>query len=282
VKFEKWQALGNDYLILEAELLPWELTATRVEWLCDQHFGVGADGILLLSRSKDPELVADLRIFNPDGSEAELSGNGAREAILYLRRNGWTDADEFAIGTVAGPIQPTITGELTCSVDMGRASTTSKDFPSGGEDGRGTIEAGGRTWEFQHVSIGNPQCAIVVAAEELDELDIGEIGPGIEGNDLFPNRTNVSFLSVNGDRVRARIFERGVGETLSSGTGASGAAVTAFLRGAPRQLVVELDGGELQVQISEDLDVRLDGWAEPVFAGQLAPELLQALAELDG
>jgi diaminopimelate epimerase len=281
VKFEKWQALGNDYLILEAERLPWELTEARIEWLCDQHFGVGSDGILLLSRSENPEFVADLRIFNPDGSEAELSGNGAREAILYLRRNSWTDADEFTIGTAAGPIRPTITGELTCSVDMGRASTTSKDFPSGGEDGRGTLEAGGRSWDFQHVSIGNPQCAIVVGSE-LDELDLGEIGPGIEGHELFPNRTNVSFLDIDGSRVRARIFERGVGETLSSGTGASGAAVTAFLRGAESPLVVELEGGELQVAISEDLDVQLDGWAEPVFTGELTPELLQALAELDG
>ncbi|MGN6556989.1 MAG: diaminopimelate epimerase [Solirubrobacterales bacterium] len=281
MKFEKWQALGNDYLILEAERLPWPLTETRVEWLCDQHFGVGADGVLLLSRSDDPEFVADLRIFNPDGSEAELSGNGAREAILYLRRNGWTEEDEFAISTVAGPIRPTITGELTCSVDMGRASTTSKDFPSGGEDGRGTLEAAGRSWKFQHVSIGNPQCAIVVG-EGLDELDLGAIGPGIEGHELFPNRTNVSFLAIDGSRVRARIFERGVGETLSSGTGASGAAVTAFLRGVASPIVVELEGGELEVEIGEDLQVRLNGWAEPVFAGELSPELLQALAELDG
>jgi diaminopimelate epimerase len=280
VKFEKWQALGNDYLILERERLPWELTETRVEWLCDQHFGVGADGVLLLSKSEDPEFVADLRIFNPDGSEAELSGNGAREAILYLRRNGWTDADEFAIGTVAGPIRPTITGELTCSVDMGRASTTSKDYPSGPEDGRGTLEAGGRSWDFQHVSIGNPQCAIVVGAE-LDELDLGAIGPGIEGHELFPNRTNVSFLRIDGSTVRARIFERGVGETLSSGTGAAGAAVTAYLRGSQSPITVELEGGELTVEIGEDLSVRLDGWAEPVFSGELSPEMLQALSELD-
>jgi diaminopimelate epimerase len=282
VKFEKWQALGNDYLIFEQERLPWELTTTRIEWLCDQHFGIGADGILLLSRSESPEFVADLRIFNPDGSESELSGNGAREAILYLRRNDWTDSDEFAISTVAGPIRPTITGELTCSVDMGSASTTSKDFPSGPEDGRGRLESGGRTWEFQHVSIGNPQCAVVVPEDELDELDLGAIGPGIEGNELFPNRTNVSFLAIDGSRVRARIFERGVGETLSSGTGASGAAVTAFLRGAESPLVVELEGGELQVEIGEDLSVRLDGWAEPVFGGELSPELVEALAELDG
>ncbi len=282
MRFEKWQALGNDYLILERERLPWELNATRVEWLCDQHFGVGSDGVLLLSRSEDAEFVAELRIFNPDGSEAELSGNGAREAILYLRRNGWTDEETFTISTAAGPITPTITGELTCSVDMGRASTASKDFAGGSEDGRGTVESAGREWGFQHVSIGNPQCAIVVAAEELDELDLGEIGPAIEASPLFPNRTNVSFLAIEGSTVRARIFERGVGETLSSGTGASGAAVTAFLRGAESPIVVELEGGELTVEIGENLSVRLDGWAEPVFAGELSAELLEALAGLDG
>lgn len=280
MKFEKWQALGNDYLIFERDRLPWELTATRIEWLCDQHFGIGADGILLLSKSEGPEFVADLRIFNPDGSEAELSGNGAREAILYLRRNSWTDADEFAISTVAGPIRPTITGELTCSVDMGRASTASKDFPSGPEDGRGTLESGGRGWEFQHVSIGNPQCAIVVPAEELDDLDLGAIGPGIEGNELFPNRTNVSFIAIDGSRVRARIFERGVGETLSSGTGASGAAVAAHIDGAPGELTVALDGGELGVEITGDLEVTLSGWAEPVFSGSLAAELEAGLKDL--
>lgn len=280
MKFEKWQALGNDYLIVEQENLPWELNPKRVEWLCDPHFGVGSDGVLLLARSEHPDFVAELRIFNPDGSEAELSGNGAREAILYLRRHGWTDEETFTIKTMAGPITPTITGELTCSVDMGRAATTSKDYPSGGEDGKGTLSAAGRDWEFQHVSIGNPQCAIVVG-EELDDLDLGEIGPPIEGHVLFPNRTNVSFVAIDGDRVRARIFERGVGETLSSGTGAGGAAVTAFLRGSPSPIVVELEGGELEVEIGADLAVRLNGWAEPVCSGELSPELLQALSELD-
>jgi diaminopimelate epimerase len=280
VKFEKWQALGNDYLILEAQNLPWELSPKRVEWLCDPHFGVGSDGVLLLSRSEEPEFVAELRIFNPDGSEAELSGNGAREAILYLRRHGWTDEDSFAIKTVAGPIVPTITGELTCAVDMGRAATASKDFPSGGEDGRGRLSAAGREWEFQHVSIGNPQCAIVVG-DELDDLDLGEIGPEIEAHELFPNRTNVSFLAIEASRVRARIFERGVGETLSSGTGARGVEGGGLLRGGAKTIVVELEGGELEVEIGEDLAVRLSGWAEPVCAGELSPELLQALSELD-
>jgi diaminopimelate epimerase len=281
VRFEKWQALGNDYLIVEAGELPWGLTADRVRRVCDPHFGIGADGVLLLSRSEDPAYVAELRIFNPDGSEAELSGNGAREAILYLRRHGWTEEDTFSILTAAGPVTPTITSERTCSVAMGRASTTSKDFPNGGSDGRGTVSSGGREWTFQHVSIGNPQCAIVVG-EELEDLDLGAIGPGIEGSELFPNRTNVSFLSIDGNRVRARIFERGVGETLSSGTGASGAAVTAFLGGAPSPITVELDGGELVVEISAELDVTLSGWAEQICAGELSAELLTALAGLDG
>jgi diaminopimelate epimerase len=280
VRFEKWTALGNDYLIVEASALPWELTPARIRRLCDPHFGVGSDGILLLAPFEDPAYVAELRIFNPDGSEAELSGNGAREAVMYLRRAGWTDADEFTILTKAGPIAPTIRSERECTLEMGRASTTSADFPSGGEDGRAEVEAAGRTWSFQHVSIGNPQCAIAVG-EELETLDLPAIGPEIENSELFPNRTNVSFFRADGDRVRARIFERGVGETLSSGTGASGAAVAAHLAGAPAGLTVELDGGELEVDIAGDLAVRLTGWAEPLFAGELSAELLHALDELD-
>ena len=279
MRFEKWTALGNDYLIVEAAALPWPPTPERVRRLCDPHFGVGADGVLLLAPVEDPEYVAELRIFNPDGSEAELSGNGAREAVMYLRRSGWTDAATFSILTKAGPITPTIRSERECTLNMGRASTTSDDFPSGSEDGRGELEAAGRTWRFQHVSIGNPQCAIEVG-DELERLELGEIGPQIEHSELFPNRTNVSFFRVNGGHVRARIFERGVGETLSSGTGACGAAVAAHLAGAPGALVAELEGGELGVEIGEDLSLRLTGWAEPLYTGELSPELQRALEEL--
>jgi diaminopimelate epimerase len=280
MKFEKWQALGNDYLIVEAAALPWELSPARIKRICDPHFGVGSDGILLLAPVEDPDSVAELRIFNPDGSEAELSGNGAREAVMYLRRSGWTEDDEFTILTKAGPITPTIRSERECTLRMGRASTASADYPDAAEDGRGELVAGGRTWQFQHVSIGNPQCAIAVD-DGLEELDLGGIGPEIENSELFPNRTNVSFFNADGNRVRARIFERGVGETLASGTGACGAAVAAHLAGSPASLVVVLDGGELEVEISAELDVTLTGWAEPVFAGELSAELLNALDELD-
>ncbi len=296
MNFEKWQALGNDYLILEREALPFPLSRARVRKLCDPHFGIGADGVLELSRSEDPELVADLRIYNPDGSEAELSGNGAREAILYLRHRGWTDSDEFAIQTVAGPARPQITGPDTCRVDMGAASLTSKDYPGGPSHGRGELWS---TWSFQHVSIGNPQCAIHVAdVATLRGLDLPAIGPAIEANELFPNRTNVSWFteveSAAGDppgseRIQARIFERGVGETLSSGTGATGAAVAHVMEsggppnsGTPaRTVIVTLDGGELQVEVGEGLQVHLTGWARPVFAGSISEELSKELHETE-
>jgi diaminopimelate epimerase len=274
VRFEKWQALGNDYVILEHGAL--DLTPHAVQRLCDPHFGPGADGVLELSPPTEPGYVARLRIFNPDGSEAELSGNGAREAILYLRRAGWTSADTFSIQTAAGEIRPTITGPTTCRVDMGRASLSSKDFPGGPPDGLGEID--GR--RFQHVSIGNPQCAIHVGGEaELDALDLTTLGPPIEHASMFPNRTNVSFWTELGaGTIRARIFERGVGETLSSGTGACGAAVAHVLRGGDSPVTVKLDGGELEVDVDEALHVDLTGWAVPVYRGELSDELLAELA----
>jgi diaminopimelate epimerase len=278
MRFEKWQALGNDYLIIESGELPWELTGPRVRRICEPHRGVGSDGILLLAPSEDPGFVAALRIFNPDGSEAELSGNGARQAMIYLRRRGHVDRDEFAILTAAGPIRARITDSSSAAIEMGNAATRSKDFPSGAPDGRGELEADGRRWRFQHVSIGNPQCAI--ASEELEALDLPTIGPAIERHRLFPNRTNVSwYRELEPGVIRARIFERGVGETLSSGTGACGAAIAYHLSGGPGETVVVLDGGELTVAIADQLAVTLTGWAVPVCAGTLSEDFSKELDE---
>lgn len=282
MRLEKWQALGNDYLIVEGAELPFELTPLRVQRLCDRHTGVGSDGVLLLTEPDDSEHVARLRIFNPDGSEAELSGNGAREAILYLRRRGWTDRDEFAIATAAGTVRPRITGPDTCTVAMGRARLSSPDYPGGRDDGRGTLTAEGRELEFQHVQAGNPQCAIEVA-DGLARLDVRTLGPPIERHELFPNRTNVSFWRRDTEsEVIARIFERGVGETMSSGTGASGAAIAAVLRGARSPVTVHLDGGDLEVEVTDELDVTLTGWAVPILAGTVADELMADLHDLEG
>jgi diaminopimelate epimerase len=294
MRFEKWQALGNDYVIVEREQLPFELTPARVRRLCEAHVGVHGDGVLVLTRPRESEHVAELQIFNPDGSEAELSGNGVREAALYLRRRGWTEDDAFSILTAAGAVRPLITGELSARVDMGTASVTSKDFPTGPADGMGTLALADGPLRFQHVSIGNPQCAIRVAGvEQLQALDLARAGPPIEAHASFPNRTNVSWYAELAAgppaRLCARIFERGVGETASSGTGASGAAVAYLLEAPQREalfsadaapVTVALDGGELLVEVDADLRVHLSGWAQPVFAGSLSAQFVQALEEL--
>jgi diaminopimelate epimerase len=266
VTFEKWQALGNDYVIVEEAALPFELTPARIRKLCAPHTGIGSDGVLLLAAADEPGFVARLRIFNPDGSEAELSGNGAREAVLYLRRNGWSDADTFSIQTAAGEMRPTITGPSTCTLDMGRAQLGDA----------GELEAGGHRWRYQALTVGNPQCAIAV--EDPDALDLSEVGPPIESHAQFPNRTNVSFYAeVEPGVIRARIFERGVGETLASGTGATGAAVAYVLSGGESPVTVRLDGGELEVEVEEDLHINLTGWAVPVYRGELAADFIEEL-----
>jgi diaminopimelate epimerase len=283
VNFEKWHALGNDYVIIERSELPFELTPARIRAICAPHTGVGADGILLLSEPSEEKFVARLQIFNPDGSEAELSGNGAREAVLYLRQRGWTDRETFSIETAAGPIRPTITSPTTCTVEMGRARLQSPDFPDGDETGVATLTAAGREWRFQHVQVGNPQCAISVRDEsELERLDLWTIGPPIEQHELFPNRTNVSWYTAHDPTtIRARIFERGVGETSASGTGATGAAVAHVISGGSSPVTVRLDGGELTVEVDSELHITLTGWAVPVFTGTLADDFIKELHETE-
>jgi diaminopimelate epimerase len=290
VEFEKWQALGNDYVILEENRLPFQLTPGRIRAICAPHTGVFADGVLLLSDPQEPGCLARLRIFNPDGSEAELSGNGARQAVLYLRRHGWADSDEFSVQTAAGVLRPRITSSTTGTIDLGQARLRSPDYPDGPEDGTGELTAGTRRWAFQHVNVGNPQCAIAVAdVDELESLDLSAIGPEIEHHAMFPNRTNVSWYAVvEPGRIRARIFERGVGETSASGTGATGAAVAHVLGGGtappgtelPAEVAVVLDGGELEVAVDEGLSIALTGWAKPVFSGTLAEDFLEDLGAL--
>jgi diaminopimelate epimerase len=283
VRFEKWQALGNDYVIIERDALPFALTPARIRKLCAGHTGIFSDGVLLLSPPDEPGFVARLQIFNPDGSESGLSGNGAREAALYLRHRHWAPADTFSIQTAAGEIRPTITSQTTARLDIGRVRTRSPDFPSGSADGAGRLRAGGREWQFQHVAVGNPQCAIAMGtAVELEALALRDVGPEIEHHELFPHRTNVSwYVPLTPDRIRARIFERGVGETTASGTGATGAAVAHVLAGGESPVTVLLDGGELEVEVGEDLHVTLSGWAVPVFAGTLADDFLKELHETE-
>lgn len=276
--FEKWHALGNDYLIVEQVALPWDLTPERIRLLCHRNFGPGADGVLLLSEGSSGA-VATLRIFNPDGSEASLSGNGAREAAMYLHARGWTDQATFSIDTAAGRVEPTVIDRTTCAMKLGQAATSGPDWPGGPPDGVGTAAVGSGELTFRFVDVGNPQLSFRIDdAHQLEELDLPAIGPALESDARFPNRTNVSFWTPTKEGIRARIFERGVGETLSSGTGASGAAVAAFLEGHGSPVNVTLDGGDLEVSIGDDLSLTLTGWAVPVYRGTTSTELETRLA----
>ena len=279
--FEKWQALGNDYVIVEERELPFELTPGRVRAICAPHTGIGSDGVLLIRETDERRLRGGGGHLQP----GRLRGRAVRERRAPGRDvpapHGWTDEDSFSVRTAAGEIRPRIEGDL-CTMDIGRVRLRAEaDFPSGGDDGTGTLESGGRQFAFQFVQVGNPQVAIEVT-DGLEELELQRYGPFIEQSELFPNRTNVSFWQRTGDgEIRARIFERGVGETMSSGTGATGAAVAAMLRGVDSPVTVHLDGGDLEVEVGEDLHVNLTGWARPVYAGTLSEDFLKELNETE-
>jgi len=280
MELERWQALGNEYLIVERERLRFELSAKKVRLLCDAREGLGADGVLELSHDDDDRVSADLTIWNADGPQAELSGNGSRQAFLYLRSSGWTDSDSLAIKTPAGVITAELTGPDSATVSIGRAATSSSQFPSGPDDGRAEIEIDGEEVAFQFVSVGNPQCVFEVASSAaLDSIELDRIGPLVENDGRFPGRTNVSWWTTLGDgQIRARIFERGVGETASSGTGAAGAAVASVLAGGSSPVTVVLDGGELVVVVGEQMAVELSGTANCVEQLRLGDDLLERVS----
>lgn len=280
MEFAKWEALGNDYVLFDGARTAFYPSAGNVGLVCDRHRGIGSDGVVLIGEPPPGDAVASVRIFNPDGSEAEISGNGVRQAILYLHQEGWAPGPAFTVSTLAGPVAAEVMSEHEARVGMGSASTASTQYAGGEPDGRGTLAAGGELWAFRHVSIGNPQCAIRIDdVDALEALDISIPGADIETADVFPQRTNVSWWTeLEPARIRTRLYERGVGETSASGTGACGAAVDYVLRGGPGPVTVVMDGGELEVAVGEDLDIKLTGSAREVFSGSLSPELAARLA----
>jgi diaminopimelate epimerase len=219
-----------------------------------------------------------LSVYNPDGSEDELSGNGTAQVAAYLSRIRG-HAGPMALETLGGTVtaEPGPGGAWT--IQLSRASLESKDYPSGPRDGSGVLRAAGDDLSFRHVFVGNPQCAIEVA-EPLDRVRVEAYGPEIESHPLFPERTNVSFWHAESKHeIRARVFERGVGETLSSGSGACGAAVAAALNGVRPPVVVHLPGGPIEVGVGSDLSLWLTSRPQRVLSGQLSDELVRRLAE---
>jgi len=277
VVFDKWQSNGNDYILVEEEGLPFELTPARIRLLCSRHLGVGSDGILLLSATFDRGCSGGMRVFNPDGSEDEMSGNGACQAAAYLNRLRGQAGGRVDLQTAAGPVHVEVALDGACRLYMGRASLRSRDFPSGPPDGRGVLRAAGADISFRHVFVGNPQCAIELA-RPLDSEAFQARARAIETHAQFPNRTNVSFWCRESEReISARIFERGVGETLSSTTGACGAAVAAVLAGVLSPLTVRMPGGDLDVEVDEQFSLVVRNCATHVFSGALSASLMDRL-----
>ncbi len=265
MRFEKWHGAGNAYLVIEEAELRHELRPAQVTRICHPDLGAGSDGILVIAATA-PQRV---RILNPDGSEAEFSGNGTRIAVGYLARRD--RLKELTIDTLKGPVSGTIDGNMV-TVDAGSAALDGADHvPSDGP-----APAPG----YRFVNLGNPHC--VIRDPAVDGLDLAAVGPPIERHPWFPNRTNVEFYRPLGERsIRMRVWERGAGETMSSGSGSIAAAVAAVVAGDVRSPVtVHTDGGRLTVEIGADLAVRLTGPVEPVVGGRFEDSFMATLEAL--
>jgi diaminopimelate epimerase len=272
----KYHALGNDYLVLAAEDAGPILTPAQIRRICHRHFGVGADGILVEQR--DPR-VHRVRIFNPDGSEAEKSGNGLRIFARFLWDRGLVTQEPFEIEVPAGRVVCRVhAGGAAVTVDMGFVSFDSVRIPVTGPPREvldETLEVAGRKLRFSAATIGNPHC--VVFRDRVSAAEARALGPSIETHPLFPNRTNVQFVEVvDRSNLRLEIWERGAGYTLASGSSSCAAAAVAHRLGlCDRELRVTMPGGTLAVEIGPDFAVRMTGPVTRVALIQLAPEALE-------
>jgi diaminopimelate epimerase len=276
IAFTKMHGAGNDFIVLDGlagELPPLEPIAAR---LCDRHFGIGADQLLVVR----PSRAADFRmeIFNADGSQVEMCANGIRCFYKYLRDRGLTRADAIAVETLSGVVRPRWLGGDRVRVDMGRPIFEPAKIPTTLAGGDGPVldvplEVGGRTLRVSAVSMGNPHAVIEV--DDPDAVPVAELGPRIEHHPAFPNRVNVEFVAPAGrQRLRQRTWERGTGETLACGSGACAAAVVSMLRGrVDRMLEVELRGGVLEIEwAAPGAHVFMTGPAAEVFSGSFPIE----------
>ncbi len=278
VQFSKWQGLGNNYIVLHVEELPWELTPERVRRLCDRNLGIGSDGILLVGPQTGEDRFK-LRIFNPDGSEAEMCGNGVRMVARKLRMEGSLKSDTVVLETAAGEIVPKLGDGYQVTVDMGLARFGGEKLDGfDGDAVEETLHAAGRSFVFTFVDVGNPH-AVIKSPWPLELVPLHEVGPMIEEHKYFPRKANVEFVKVvNEHEARVRVWERGVGETRACGTGATATAVALVKTGeCESPVTVELPGGRLVVEVRPDWRVFMTGPAEEIYHGDLSHEFLDHL-----
>lgn len=281
--FVKMHGLGNEYIILDSNDIDFKLTRQAIIRLCNIHFGIGSDGIVM----KVPSTRADFgfRVYNPDGSEAEKSGNGLRIFCKFLYDYRHTRNRKFSVETLTDIVYADIVEEENgkaslIRVDMGKAIFGSRKIPVNSdlpEFVAQKIIAGDREFEVNCVSVGNPHC--VVIKDVLDEKEIMKYGPLLENHPLFPNRINVQFAKVIDEHnVQILIWERGAGFTLASGSSSCAASCVLVKRGLIKgDLTMHMIGGDLKIQIDKDWNIRMTGEVREIAKGTLANELIQDL-----
>lgn len=281
--FIKSHGLGNEYIVFDHSNIDFKLSVSAIRRLCNIHFGIGSDGILL----KVPSVKADFgfRVYNPDGSEAEKSGNGLRIFCKYLYDYGFTRQREFSVETLTDIVHAKI-DELAdqkarrITVDMGKAIFSSRDIPVDSDEPEfiaQTIGAGDKEFEVNCVSVGNPHC--VVIKDKLDVEEIRTYGPLLENHSLFPNRINVQFARVlSEEEAQILIWERGAGYTLASGSSSCAAATILVKRGLIKgDMTMKMEGGNLRIQIDNAWNIRMTGEVREVAKGILSPEMIEDL-----
>jgi diaminopimelate epimerase len=274
IEFTKWQGCGNDFVLVDDRSESIKDPAELSRKMCDRHYGIGADGLIIIRPSDKAD--TRMRIYNTDGSEAEMCGNGIRCFARWVYELGLVPGEEFTVETGAGILVPKIikeNGRITgVRVDMGQPVLDAEKIPTKGF-GTGrvvdkTIEVLGETYHVTCVSMGNPHC--VVLWDDLSTLDIEKLGPAFENHPAFPNRVNTEFVSVRDkNHVRMRVWERGAAVTMACGTGACAMLTACVLNDrTERKAEIELDGGKLFIEWSEkDNHIYMTGPAEEVYKG---------------
>jgi len=282
-EFVKSHGLGNDYIVLDQARLSFPVTPEAVHTICDYHFGVGSDGILLVVPGKGADF--GVRIFNPDGSEAEKSGNGIRILAKFLYDHGYASRPDFSISTLGGLVRVRLDldGDRVrmITADMGRATFLSSEIPVAGprrEVVKEPLDVEGERLFVTCVSVGNPHCVIITDSLDVDRVK--RLGPKIERHPSFPNRINVQFARVLArDRVSILIWERGAGYTLASGTSSCGVVSACVKNGlTDRRVTVESPGGELRVAVADNWDLTLTGPVSEICRGSLSDDLVHSLS----
>ena len=278
MQFSTWQGLGNNYIVLHHEEIPFELTPERVRLLCDRDFGIGSDGILVIG----PRLAADrfgLRIFNPDGSEAEMCGNGVRMVARKLKMEGSITGERVVLETGAGEIVPVLQDGFSVRVDMGIARFGGEKLAHfAGDAVDEKLTTAGRTFQFTFVDVGNPH-AVIKSPWPLELVPLHEVGPGDRRAQVLPAQGQRRVRrAVDAHNAKIRVWERGVGETRACGTGATATAVALVRSGTcTSPVTVELPGGKLEVEVAADWRVHMTGPAEEIYHGDLSLEFLEHL-----